>query len=315
MEDHLMARPQTAHRSDQTAPAPASVASTPDRGTAITPGAFVLRRHIATTQHTDFVHWCEQVHAAGTIGVATGPPGVGKTWSAEQFTRWREIRPLQGSYLTYDARPGEFTGCDAILYRAEVIHTPQQAESEIRRARLTLSHLVAASERAGYSVQTPILTLPPDCTRLIIVDEAELLMQRSLEQVRAISDRDDGALTMVLLGAPPLLGFLQRFAKLYSRVGTRFEFHPLSADEARRVVTQHAAFLGNTLTPDDLHDADGVSEILRIVKGNLRLMRQLLAQVNVVLRATRRHRPNETIVVTTALVQFALSGILTGHGS
>ena len=119
---------------------------------------------------------------------------------------------------------------------------------------------------------------------LLIVDEANRLRDAGLEVIRDLADR--GEFGLVLLGMPGLEKRLMRAPQLYSRVGFAHEMEPLSEEETHD-------FLGKRWShrvkphSDDFTDKEAVATIVRITRGNLRLIDRLMLQVEHVLVANK----------------------------
>ena len=95
-------------------------------------------------------------------------------------------------------------------------------------------------------------------SRMIIVDEADLLQVRHLEILRAIYD--SGYCAMVLIGLPRLLMLLTRgqtqrenLAQLYSRVGFRRDIMPPRKEDIEMIVKKH----GYDFTPRFIQEIAG----------------------------------------------------------
>jgi type II secretory pathway predicted ATPase ExeA len=94
-----------------------------------------------------------------------------------------------------------------------------------------------------------------------------------LRSSASLSDR--GEFGLVLLGMPGLEKRLMRAPQLYSRVGFAHEMEPLSEEEMHD-------FLGkrwvHRVKPhsDDFTDKEAVATIVRITRGNLRLIDRLM---------------------------------------
>ena len=85
------------------------------------------------------------------------------------------------------------------------------------------------------------------CAELLIVDEADRLKTRALEQLRDYYDRTDVGL--ILIGMPGIEKRLARYPQLYSRVGFVHHYRPLSADELAFVLARHWPELRLTTPP------------------------------------------------------------------
>jgi DNA transposition AAA+ family ATPase len=138
---------------------------------------------------------------------------------------------------------------------------------------------------------------------LLIVDEANRLKDAGLELVRDFADR--GEFGLVLLGMPGLEKRIARAPQLYSRIGFNHEMEPLSQEETldflekrwRRRVKAYS---------DDFTDKEAVAAIVRITKGNIRLIERLMMQVEHVLTA------NQMTIVTKEVVETARKNLIIG---
>ena len=176
--------------------------------------------------------------------------------------------------------PQEIRKCQSILYTPEVSNTPKRVEQEIRAVRLALSYVVDTAQ-FGVPQESAEEIAPrrvvPDPTDLIIIDEADRLKTASLEQIRDIYDR--GNIGVVLIGMPGLEKRLSRYPQLYSRVGFVHEFRSLNTDESRLFLEQQWSTWGLTLNPESVIEIEAIAAIIRITKGNFRLLNRLLAQI------------------------------------
>jgi DNA transposition AAA+ family ATPase len=236
------------------------------------------------------------------VGVCVGPPGVGKTLSAEHYSLWDVLEPLFRRYAYTRKPPPEVASCRSVFYTAPVSNSPSLIAGEVERRRNLVSWLVDAAGGKGRGRSEPGEI--PDHTELLIVDEANRLKVTALEQLRDMYDRDGFGL--VLLGMPGLEKSLARYPQLYSRVGFVHRFHALGSEEARSVITERAHLLGVSLAPAAFADGEAVASIVRITGGNFRLMQRLLQQVERVLAI------NDLDSVTPEAVEAAREALVIG---
>lgn len=138
---------------------------------------------------------------------------------------------------------------------------------------------------------------------LLIIDEANRLKGAGLEQIRDLYDK--GRFGLVLLGMPGLDKRLQRAPQLYSRVGFAHKMEPLSEEETRFFLDQRWSHHVNAHS-DDFTDQEAVATIVRITRGNIRLIDRLMMQVELVLAA------NGLTVVTKEVVETARKNLIIG---
>jgi hypothetical protein len=265
---------------------------------------------------------------------------VGKTLSAQRYSRWDQFRA---------AVPWRDDSCedpvlDTVFYTPAVVNSPGRIEDDISRARAKLKELArrpvrmeAAArlasirrrdqqhiEKALYTHDwfgEPIPKLRPtygqvareyaekesrigDPTTLIVIDEADRLRMASLEQVRAIFDAQE--IGLILIGMPGLEKRLARYPQFYSRIGFVHEFRPLGAPEVRRLLEQHWAPAGVELPPTP-PDPEAVAVIIRVTGGNFRLLNRLLTQIQRILEI------NALAEVTKAVVEAARESLVIGQ--
>ncbi|PTI36202.1 ATP-binding protein [Staphylococcus succinus] len=113
---------------------------------------------------------------------------------------------------------------------------------------------------------------------LIIIDEIDRLKVQHLEQLRSIYDERD--LAMVFIGMPGIEKKLSRYPQLYSRIGFAHEFDNLSKDETHHILEYKWQDLGVDLKLEDFTDYEAITTIIKITKGNFRLIHRLFAQID-----------------------------------
>ncbi len=72
---------------------------------------------------------------------------------------------------------------------------------------------------------------------------------------------------------------LARNAQLETHIGFVHEFKPLCETEMRLVTATHPAIFGITFDPDSLEGIKALAAVIRLTRGNLRLVERLLAHL------------------------------------
>ncbi len=109
----------------------------------------------------------------------------------------------------------------------------------------------------------------------------------------------------MLLGMPGLDKRLARAPQLYSRIGFAHQMEPLPEEETRFFLDQRWSHRVSAHS-DDFTDQEAVAAILRITRGNIRLIDRLMRQVEHVLVA------NQLTVVTKEVVETARKNLIIG---
>src|SRR4051794_22984061 len=132
---------------------------------------------LVTKEHRRFTEFCDAVRRYRYIGVCYGPPGVGKTLSARQYTHWDLLGPViaRRPYLIESPVVLEAASCRSAFYTAGVTATPKQLTKQLDTFILHFSWTVEEALR-------PDLHDCPNWTELLIVDEAERLSVQTREQ-------------------------------------------------------------------------------------------------------------------------------------
>jgi DNA transposition AAA+ family ATPase len=295
---------------------------------------------VETLEHRRFAEFCDACRRYKYIGLCYGPPGVGKTLSARNYSRWDKVKESD----RWDSGPGQVPTLDTVFYTPSVVNAPGNVSSDIRRCRDTLRDLairplrLEKEERLGvirrrdeeyhakllYEIDWLAESLPEchptygevakeysikelqirDPTTLILIDEADRLRMASLEQVRAIFDA--GEISVILIGMPGLEKRLARYPQFYSRIGFVHEFRPLGISEIRQLLEQRWTPPGVHLPAKPL-DQETVAAIIRTTGGNFRLLNRLLTQMERILEI------NALQEVTKAVVEAARESLVIGE--
>ncbi len=281
---------------------------------------------VTTKSYRRFGEMCDACRRARVVGLGYGPPGTGKTESAKQYAQWRLFKPfLPESLITftgrsamdgmYPYRPFTFASapletaiqeCRTVFYTPPVSASVARLEKEVLSLFAAFSYLVEAATQGHQGREEFLVTRRfSHLIELLIVDEANRLKDAGLELMRDFADR--GEFGLVLLGMPGLEKRLMRAPQLYLRVGFAHEMEPLSDEETRDFLEKRWSHRVKP-SSDDFTDKEAVATILRITRGNIRLIERLMMQVEHVLVA------NQTQVVTKDVVETAQQNLIIGSG-
>lgn len=260
---------------------------------------------LATREHARFVEFAEACSHYRYIGVCHGRPGVGKTRSAREFSAFPDLQAY-GALNEVSASFGkEIARCKAVFYTVAVSNTTKTIDmglgvslTKMGCARLT----VAAGTPDDVTIDKAHRACP-----LVIVYEADRLTIKSLEHLRDLADRQGFGL--ILMGMPGLEKRLARYAQFYSRIGFVHEFKPLAETEMRLLLATHAGDFGITFDPARLDAIEAQVAVIRITRGNFRLMERLFAQMR---RIMNLNRVDE---VSSDIVQAARDCLVIGPGN
>lgn len=239
------------------------------------------------------------------IGVCHGRPGVGKTRSAREFSNFPELGGYGAMNPIAPALSEQVARCRAVFYTVTVSNTPKTIDMVLGTDIMKIGFA-----RRTVAVGSPSGTTYEDARRacpLVIVDEADRLTIKSLEHLRDLADRHGFGL--ILMGMPGLEKRLARYAQLYSRIGFVHEFKPLTETEMRLMLARHAADFGISFDPTQLNAIEAQAAVIRITRGNFRLMERLFAQMRRIMTLNRIDN------VTADIVQAARDCLVIGPGS
>lgn len=279
---------------------------------------------VATKSYRRFGEMCDACRRARVVGLGYGPPGTGKTESAKQYAQWSLFKPfLPETLITftgrsvmddlYPYRPLTFASvplettiqqCRTVFYTPPVSASVARIEKQVLTLFAAFSYLVeAANQRDLREREFLVARRFSHLIELLIVDEANRLKDAGLELLRDFADR--GEFGLVLLGMPGLEKRVARAPQLYSRVGFAHEMEALSDEETRDFLSKRWRHRVKAYS-DDFTDKEAIAAILRITRGNIRLIERLMLQVEHVLVA------NQMQVVTQEVVETARQNLIIG---
>ena len=194
--------------------------------------------------------------------------------------------------------------CRTVFYTPPVSASIARIEKQVLTLFAAFSYLVEAANQRHQGTEEFLVTRRfSPLIELLIVDEANRLKDAGLELMRDFADR--GEFGLILLGMPGLEKRLMRAPQLYSRIGFAQEIEPLSDEETRDFLHKRWSHRVKAYS-DDFTDKEAVAAILRISKGNIRLIERLMLQVEHVLVANQLH------VVTKEVVETARQNLIIG---
>jgi DNA transposition AAA+ family ATPase len=261
---------------------------------------------LPTREHARFVEFADACAHYRYIGVCHGRPGVGKTRSAREFSGFPDLgdyaalRPVPPALVEWVAR------CRAVFYTVSVSNTPKTIDTVLGLSLIKLGYARLTIADNG-SLENVTHSAARTACPLVIVDEADRLSIKSLEHLRDLSDRQGFGL--ILMGIPGLEKRLARYAQFYSRIGFVHEFKPLTETEMRVLLATHADDFGIAFDPANLDAIEAQVAVIRITRGNFRLMERLFAQMRRIMTL------NRVDAVSSDIVQAARDCLVIGPGN
>lgn len=249
-----------------------------------------------TKEYRRFEEFCNACYRERYIGICYGSPGVGKTLSARNYTRedgFDEFYHVDTQEERAIDLGRKLINCRAVLYTAPVMNTPKRLEADLERHRFDLFTSIydvrkkVLGEEPGYYIE--------DYSLLIIIDEADRLQLKALEQVRAMYDeRKDWG--VVFVGMPGIEKRLARYPQLYSRVGFAHEYRPIGKEEMLFILQHHWEKLGLELDQKNFSDTEAIAAVARITNGNFRLIHRLFSQIKRIMKVNELTSINKEVV-------------------
>ena len=267
---------------------------------------------ILTKEYKRFEELCNSCKDYKYIGLCHGMPGIGKTLSAIKYSNWDDTGKFYDIHFTkcfYDSASlpsiPDVLHCDTVLITASPTDTPSRIEKTVSTEVNKLNFMRHYSVHKGYKGYVPFLGREEFlAVKLLILDEVDHLKYTSLEQLRSIYDRNEFG--MVLIGMPGIERRISRYPQLYSRVGFLHEFKALSKDEMTFIIEHHLTQLGTGIKMDNFSDYETLNTIVRIAKGNLRVLTRLFQQLE------RLIKINNITSINTDLVNAAREALVSG---
>ncbi|WP_340392529.1 AAA family ATPase [Macrococcoides caseolyticum] len=251
---------------------------------------------IETKEYRRFVEFCDACIKYKYIGICYGQPGVGKTLSSKKYCNWDSI-----NYQIGDMRlERNLKRLNNDILHANKIYYTAPAERQLRISsdvQLIGDKIATAQGRyiiEHYNDKGSNFTHGFSGIDLIIIDEIDRLKVQHLEQIRHIYDTYN--LAVIFIGMPGIERKLSRYPQLYSRIGFAHEFDNLSKDETHHILEYKWKDLGFDLKLEDFSDYESITTIIKITKGNFRLIHRLFSQIDRIMEINNLNKISVEVV-------------------
>ncbi|HDX9580547.1 TPA: AAA family ATPase [Bacillus pseudomycoides] len=269
---------------------------------------------IETKEYKKFAEFCDACAEFKYIGICHGLPGVGKTISARKYANWDYTYSKITESSAYKDQ-GKNIEDDTILKSNTIFHTAPS----VRPARLydminhTCFNLQMSKDgylaiRDNYKNNWSISFQKASnlsTVDLVIIDEIDRLKFPTLEILRDIYDTHN--IGMVFIGMPGIEKRLSRYPQLYSRVGFIHEFKKLTPTEMKHILTYKWEKLGDTLQYKNFEDYEAVNTIVKMSRGNFRLLERLFSQIERIMKINHLNK------ITTEVIDVARDALVIGE--
>lgn len=269
---------------------------------------------IETKEYKKFAEFCDACAEFKYIGICHGLPGVGKTISARQYANWNYTYSKINEFSVYKDQ-GKNIEDDTILKSNTIFHTapsvrPSRLYDMINHTcfNLQMSKDGYLAIRDNYENEWTTSFRKADSFStidLLIIDEIDRLKFPTLEILREIYDQHN--IGMVFIGMPGIEKRLSRYPQLYSRVGFIHEFKKLTSTEMKHILKYKWEKLGNTLQYENFEDYEAVNTVIKMSRGNFRLVERLFSQIERIMRI------NHLDKITTEVIEVARDSLVIGE--
>jgi len=252
-------------------------------------------KFVLTRQHQRFAQFSDACRANRYIGICTGRSGVGKTSSAEAYSRWSVIEPLLEPQLRPKLPPAEIHSCHTVVYTPDIACTVKRVESGVSRLRNRFDTIVQESF-LWYRAAEWHRTQPRKFVELMIVDEAQRLNTKCLESIRDFSKSQN--IGVVLLARPGFEFRVRDLEHIGNHVAFNHVYNTPRTDELKSI--WHARSQCSDLLIED----EAVEMIEKVTSSNIQKVVNIQAEINRVCKI------NSVSLITPELVQEASKTLL-----
>ena len=188
---------------------------------------------------------CQRVHVHVSFGVITGKAGVGKTSALRRYVKENP---------------------DVIYLEVDTAYSPRELMKSL------LKELGGDFKGSINELKAAVVTRLKDSGRLIIIDQAEYLNERSLDLLRTVHDQ--ASVGILLVGMPILYQNLHGVKgvneQILTRVGAFAHLEPLPEHDVNRIVESYFP---------ELEDKNMLQLFNTSCKGNTRRLTLLIRNI------------------------------------
>lgn len=265
-------------------------------------GNFAPQPFIQTKAYLRFEEFAQSCAQYKYIGICHGNPGVGKTYTANEYTQPQVLRYYSNRSAVSEMVKANMHLCKGAFLTVQVCNTPRTIRSIVHNKIFDYGN--ATLRLQGIEDIITLALKSHESCPLLIVDEADRLSFNSLEELRAMYD--EYKFSLILMGMPGIEKRLSRYAQLYSRIGFVHEFKAISKEEMKFLFEQKWQELGRQFDKNIFVDVEAMNEIIKITHGNLRLINRVFDQMQ------RLMQINNLTTLTKELVEAAKNCLVIG---
>jgi len=230
---------------------------------------------LTTKEYLKFTEFANACAKYRYIGLCYGTAGVGKTMSAHQYSAYHLVHQYDRMNILEKGILDRLQDCKAVFHTVEITNTPKRIKTVLYNKMQLLG--TAKLQAQGKSDITEIALNAIQACPLVIVDEADRLTMKTLEQLRDLYD--NYGFGLILIGMPGIEKRLMRYAQFYSRIGFAHEFRALGKQDVVSVINQFCQSFEVELSPNPYQKQEAIKTIIVVTRGNFRLTQRLFNQM------------------------------------